>query len=112
MILANLSTVLPDLANALSDFGSAPRNLLRTRAAAYISTALCMFLGVLLKISAQFHSILKQLLPVAANLLMRRSIVPWIVQTSRIRRRLIRQCQDRNHSSAYPNDYAFLVLRH
>jgi hypothetical protein len=64
------------------------------------------------QISAQFHSILKQFLPVAANLLMRRSIVPWIVETSRIRRRLIRQRQDRNHSSAYTNDYAFLVHRH
>src|SRR5262245_25394684 len=64
------------------------------------------------QISAQLRSIFEQLLPVAANLLMRRSIVPWIVETSRIRRRLIRQCQDRNHSSAYTNDYAFLVHRH
>jgi hypothetical protein len=43
---------------------------------------------------------------------MRRSIVPWIVETSRIRRRLIYQAQDRNHSSAYTNDYTFLVHRH
>src|SRR5262245_54296774 len=43
---------------------------------------------------------------------MRRAIVPWIVETSRIRRRLIHQAQDRNHSSAYTYDYAFFAHGH
>jgi hypothetical protein len=35
-----------------------------------------------------------------------------MIETPRIRRRLIRQCQDRNHSSAYTNDYVFSAHRH
>ena len=40
MILADLSAALPDFAHALSDFGSASRDLLRARAAPYISPEL------------------------------------------------------------------------
>jgi ankyrin repeat protein len=60
----------------------------------------------------QFRVIFEYFLPVTVNLLMRRSIVPRIVETSRIRRRLIHQAQDRNHSSAYTNDYAFFAHGH
>jgi hypothetical protein len=35
-----------------------------------------------------------------------------MIETPRISGHLIRQCQDRNHSSAYANDYVFCVHRH
>src|SRR5262245_1741791 len=108
MILANLSPILPDLAKALSNFGSAPSNLAWIGTASYVSTELCLIILELSQISTQFHSILEELLPIIPNLPMRRSIVSLIVETTGIRGRLVHQPQDRNHSSGYTNDYAFL----
>ena len=35
-----------------------------------------------------------------------------MIETSRVSGRLIRQCQDRNYSSAYTNDYVFSAHGH
>jgi hypothetical protein len=59
MILADLSAALPDLAHALSHFGSASSDLLRTRAAPYVPTELSPVPVELSQVPAQFRSISK-----------------------------------------------------
>jgi hypothetical protein len=112
MILADFSAALPDLTHALSHFGSASSNLLRTRTAPYIATELGPIPVELSQIPAQFYSISEQFFSVGPNLPMRRSIVSRMAETTCIRRGLIREYQDRNGSSAEPNDGVFFIHKH
>jgi hypothetical protein len=59
VILANLSSVLPNLPNSLPDFGSAAGNLLRTSATTYIPAQLSLVFVELSHIPAQFRAILE-----------------------------------------------------
>jgi hypothetical protein len=59
VILANLSTILPNLADALPDFGPAASNLLRASAAPYISAQVSLVLVEISQVAAQFRAILE-----------------------------------------------------